>query len=167
VSLAAIQRALLEARARRLSSEHPVWEVSAPWWPFSRRARRYEEVLVEMLAAAARLPSRAYLVIDENPQEYDVGGAWAHAQLNTWVVPEGCDLGVLQDRVLGPGGWTLYCRPEPVEPDRIPDFFRALPSEIASFATALGIPVAIEAFYDNDPWRVWVEDVSERMRAAA
>jgi hypothetical protein len=167
VSLPEIRRALLEARARRLSSEHPVFEVSAPWWPFSRRARRYEAIRVEMLEAAARLPSPAYLVIDENPQEYDVGGAWAHAQANTWVVPEGCKLGVLQDRVLGPGGWTLYCRSEPVEPDRIPDFFRVPPSEIASFATSHGIPVVIEAFYDNDPWRIWVEDVSARQRAAA
>jgi len=167
MSLVAIRGALLEARARRLSREHPVWELSAPWWPFSRRARRYEAVLVEILEAAVALPSPVYLVSDENPQEYEVGGSWAHAQARTWVVPDGCDLAALQQRVLLPGDWSLYARPDPVEPDLLPDAFRLRPSEVADFAVAHGVPLLIEAFHDNDPWRLWVEEVRSLREAAA
>ena len=151
----------------RLSSEHPVWELSAPWWPFYRRARRYEAVLVEILEAGAALPSPTYLVTDKNPQEYEVGGSWAHAQARTWVVPDACDLRALHQRVLEPGDWTLYCRSDAVEPDRIPDTFDVPPSETAGFGTAHGIPLLIQAFEGNDPWRVWVEDVSFQHEAAA
>jgi hypothetical protein len=124
-------------------------------------------VRVEILELAVGLPGPAYLVTDENPQEYEVGGSWAHAQARTWGVPDACDLSALQQRVLAPGGWTLYCRPEPLEPDRIPDIFSAAPSETADFAIARGVPVFVQAFHDNDPWRVWVEDVSSQREAAA
>jgi hypothetical protein len=167
MSLVAIRRALLELRARRLSAEDPVWELSGPWWPFSRRARRFETVRVEILEAARALTEPLYLVIDENPQEFDVGGSWAHAQSRTWVVPEGCDLAVLGRRVLEQGDWAMYCRVEPVLPDEIPDSFRKPPAELADFAAGHSIPLLIQAFHDNDPWRLWVEEVSSQREAAA
>ena len=111
--------------------------------------------------------SDLYLVIDENPQEYEVGGSWAHAQARTWAVPDACNLVALQQRVLSPGDWTLYCRPEPVEPGRIPDVFKVPSSETADFAIACGVPLLVQAFHANDPWRLWVEDVSSQREAAA
>ena len=167
MSLVAIRNALLEVGATRLSREHPVWEVSAPWWPFSRRARRHEAVRLEMLEASVALASPTYLVVGENPQEYDVGGSWAHAQARTWVVPEGCSVEALQSELLMLGDWALYTCPEPVDPDEIPDLFRTEAPEVAEFATAAGVPLLMEAFHDNDPWRIWLEEVSTQREAAA
>ena len=167
MSLAAVRRALAEAGAKRLSFEHSVWELSRPWWPFSRRARRFEGLLVDIVEAAASLRGPLVLMIDENPQEFDIGGSWAHAGAGTWRVPAACDLPALLSRVLEAGDWSLYSSHELVLPERIPDAFRVHPSEVASFARAHGVPLLVQAFHDNDPWRLWVEDVRSQQEQAA
>ncbi len=167
MSLTAVRRALAEAGAKRLSPEHSVFELSRPWWPFSRRARRFEDILFEILEAAASLQAPLFLVIDENPQEFDIGGSWSHAGAGTWRVPASCDFEALLSRVLEAGDWSLYSSHEAVLPERIPDAFQVRPSEVASFARAHGVPLLVQAFHDNDPWRLWVEDVSSQQKQAA
>lgn len=67
-----MQQLLADAGAKRLTPEVPVWHLSAPWWPFSRRARTFVELRIEILAGAIALPGPTHLVMDESPQEYDV-----------------------------------------------------------------------------------------------
>lgn len=167
MSLDAVRRALAEARARRLSVEHPVWELARPWWPFSRRARRFEGLQIEILLAAASLEAPLFLVSEENPQGFGLGGPWAHAHAETWLVPPACDFSALRSQVLSGGDWTLYSSHEAVSPEQIPDVFRVAPSEVASFALARGVPLLVQAPRAGDPWRVWVEDVSSQQEQAA
>lgn len=167
MSLDAVRRVLAEAGAKRLSSEHPVWELSRPWWPFSRRARRFEGLLLEILDAAVSLQGPLFLVIDENPQEFDIGGSWSHAGAGTWRVPDSCDLSALLSRVLEAGVWSLYSSHEAALQEQIPDAFREHPREVASFARSHGVPLFVQAFRDNDPWRLWVEDVRSQQEQAA
>jgi hypothetical protein len=165
--LAKIRRLVAEGGGRRLSPGQPLWELSAPWWPFSRRARRFEQLRIEILEDARALAGSAYLVIDENPQEFDVGGSWAHAHTNTWTLPDVCDLARLEARLLVQGDWSIYTGFEPIDPAIIPGTFVVEAHQVASFSMAHGVPLLIQAFHDNDPWRVWVEDVRDQQEAAA
>ena len=165
--LARIRRLLADGGATRLAAEHPLWELSAPWWPFGRRARRFDGIQVEILQAGSTLPGQAHLVIDESPQDYDVGGSWTHAHTRTFRIPEDCDLAVLNQRVLLLGGWAVYVAYEALDPSVIPDAFRTRPDQVATFAKAHSIPLLVQAFHDNDPWRLWVAEVDAPQEAAA
>ncbi len=167
MSLARIRRLLADAGARRFSADHPLWELASPWWPFWRRAHRFESLRVEILQAASTIPGSMHLVVDENPQAFDVGGYWAHAHARTFRVPHDCDLTALNERVLEAGDWTLYAGHEALDPETIPDLFRAGPDPFATFALAHAVPLVVQAFHDNDPWRLWVDEVDAPQEAAA
>jgi hypothetical protein len=141
--------------------------LSAPWWPFSRRARTFALLQIEILAEAIALPGPTHLVTDESPQEYDVGGVWAHAGERTWPIPAAVETRELFERVLVAGDWCIYACPRPVDAAAIPDGFRVEASELAEFALSHAMSFLAQAFHDNDPWRVFVESVEYERRAAA
>lgn len=122
---------------------------------------------MEILELARRLPGGVYLVTEENPQEYDVGGSWAHAHHSTWALPVDCNLEALLARVLLIGDWRLYASHEPIDPASIPSVFAVSPSQFANFAFAHSVPLLVEAFHDDDPWLLWVEEVRGLQEAAA
>ncbi len=165
--LARIRRLLADGGAARLSAQHPFWELASPWWPFWRRAKRFEALQVEILLAGSTLPGPAHLVTDVNPQAFEVGGAWAHAHVSTYRIPPDCDLAVLNERVLRSGGWRFYASHDALDPDAIPDAFTARPEQMAVFAVAHQVPLLVEAFPGNDRWRLWVEEVDTAQEAAA
>ena len=166
MSLGRVRRLLEVGGAKRLSVDHPLWELSAPWWPFFPSARRFASLQAEILDAGLVIGS-LYLVTDENPQEFDVGGTWAHAHRGTWSVPTNCDAGALLSAVLEPGGWSIYASYEALDPAAIPDIFEAAPSQAANFSLAHAIPLLVQALRGNRCWRVWVENVTGQHEAAA
>jgi hypothetical protein len=167
MSLARITQLLHAAGARRLSSQFSLWHLARPWWRVSRRARRFEELRAEILANVLELGTRTFLVITVNPQESDVGGPWAHAGRDTWVVPANCQTSRLMSRLLGLGSWQLYAAPLPVEASDLPNGFRGTPAQVADFALGHSISVLIQAGRNNHPWRVWVDPTSRQHEVAA
>ena len=165
--LARIRRLLADGGAKRLSAQQPFWELASPWWPFWRRARRFEALQVEILIAGSTLPGPAHLVTGENPQAFDVGGAWAHAHVSTYRVPPECDFAALNDRVLRSGSWCFYASHEALDPQAIPDAFSARTDQIATFAAAHQVPLLVQASPGNDRWRLWVEEVDTAQEVAA
>ena len=167
MSLQLIRQLLETGGARRLSAEYPLWELSAPWWPLSRRARRLGGLQAEILGAGLSIPGSLYFVSDKNPQEFDVGGTWAHAHRRTWSIPDDCDLRALLGRALEAGDWTIYSRHEALDPEAIPDAFEVAPGQVANFSLAHAVPLLVTALQGNRRWKIWVENVSEQHEAAA
>ena len=165
--LARIRRLLVEGGAKRLSADYPLWELSPPWWPFWRRAHRFEALQAEILAALSTLAGVAHLVIDLNPQDFDVGGTWTHAHKGTFRVPEDCDPAALNARVLAVGHWSLYASYEPVDPELIPDAFTVRPDQVAVFALTHSVTLLVQSSSGNASWRLWVEAVETPQEAAA
>jgi hypothetical protein len=159
---------LLEAvRARRLSSGYPLWQVSKPRLPGTPRARRFNPLRAAILAGTMALPTPAYLVISANPQEYEVGGPWAHAGPETWSVPASCHAPRLLENLLYQGSWHLYTAARAIESASLPDTFRWSPRGIAEFAVGESLSVLIHADSTNRRWRVWVEQAASQHRVAA
>ncbi len=167
MSLALVRRLLEAGGAKSLSVDHPLWELAAPRWPFSRRARRFASLQAEILDAGLAISGPLYLIVDENPQEFEVGGTWAHAHRRTWLIPDDCDTSALLARVLEPGAWSIYASYEPLDPDAIPDAFEVSPRQVANFSLAHSVPLLVQASHDSGPWRVWVENVTSQHEAAA
>ena len=167
MSLTLVRRLLGEGGAKRLSVEHPLWELSAPWWPFSRRARRFASLQAEILDAGLAISESLYLVADENPQEFDVGGTWAHAHRRTWLIPNDCDTRALLVQVLEAGDWSIYASDEALDPRVIPDAFQVAPIQVANFSAVHSVPLLVQAFHDSNPWRLWVENLTSWREAAA
>ena len=141
--------------------------MKSPWWPFSRRARRFAALQTAIVENAFALPGPSFLVFDENPQEYDVGGPWAHAGERTWSIPPDCDVDALLSRALSVGGWCIYTCPRALDASALPDAFGAEPAVVEAFALSHAVPFLAQAFHDSDPWRVFVENVPSQHRAAA
>lgn len=165
--LAEIHRLLESAGAERLVPELPVWELAAPRWPFSRRARRAGRVREAILRAALALPGPTYLVTGENPQAYDLGGPWARAGERTWPVPESCPADALLARVLASGEWSIYNGPRPLDAETLPDAFRVPPAQLVEFALSNGLPFLAQAGRDGGTWRLQVEELDRQQRVAA
>ncbi len=165
MSLTRVRRLLEAGGAKRLSAEHPLWELAAPWWPFSRR--RFAGLQAEILDAGLAVSGPVYLVIDGNPQAFEVGGTWAHAHHRTWSIPDDCDTSALVARVLEAGDWSIYASYDPLDPGAIPDAFEVAPRQLANFSLAHSVPLLVQARHDSNPWRVWVENVASQHEAAA
>jgi hypothetical protein len=54
-----------------------------------------------------------------------------------------------------------------VAPERLPNVFHGPPDETVAFVESHGIPVLIDAWHDNDEWRVVVEPSAVPGLAAA
>lgn len=162
-----IRRLLAEGGARTLSEDHRLWELACPRWPFWRHARRFVRLQVEILEEAMQLPGPALLVIDDNPQRFDVGGLWTHAHTRSYRVPAECRVRALNAQVLSPGDWILYTSHEAIDPEHVPDAFQVRPDQMAAFAVAHSIPLFIQAAAGNDPWRLWVEEADAPQKAVA
>ena len=167
MSLSRLRNLLGEAGARRLAPGLPVWHLEAPWWPFSRRARRFAALQTEILEVAVALPGPTFLVCRENPQEYEVHGPWTHAGDDTWHVPASCPVATLHQSLLIEGGWWIYCAPRVVDAATLPDAFRVEPADLVEYAMSHAMPFLSQAFLDDDPWRVFVEPVEGQQRIAA
>ena len=162
-----LHRLLSEAGARRMAPELPVYELAVPWWPFSKRARRFENLRIEILETALALSGPGFLASDEALDDYDVGGVWSQVVRDTWQVPDGVDLRALLHGPLRLGGWTLYTGAHPVTLEKLPDAFAISAIELADFATSHAIPFFLQAFQDDDPWRLFVELGSGEQQLAA
>jgi len=89
------------------------------------------------------------------------------AARDTWTVPRSEDGTRLLDDFLHLGNWNLYLAAYPVAPERLPNVFHGPPDETVAFVESHGIPVLIDAWHDNDEWRVVVEPSAVPGLAAA
>jgi hypothetical protein len=157
VTLAQLGQLLESVGAHPLSAAYPVWELARPRIPFSRRARRFSEAQPRVLDAIRALPWVPFLRTAEAPREHGLTGSWQLAARETWLLPADENSGELLGKLLFLGDWTLYLAVDPVPATSLPDCFRSTPFELSSFVESHGIPVLVEAFHDNNPWRLVVE----------
>lgn len=139
-----------------LSTAYPVWELARPRFPFSRRARRFHETQARVLVAIRALPWTPFLRTAQAPRDRGLTGSWQLAARETWVIPIDENSADLLAKLLFLGGWTLYLAADPVPPRSLPDCFRTPPLELSDFVESHGIPVLVEAYRDNNPWRLVV-----------
>jgi hypothetical protein len=109
-----------------------------------------------VLAAIRALPWTPFLRTVESPREHGLTGSWQLAARETWVIPTDENSPDLLATFLLPGGWTLYLAVDPIPPTSLPDCFRTPPLELSDFVESHGIPVLVEAYRDNNPWRLVV-----------
>ncbi len=113
------------------------------------------------------LPWNAYLVYSENPHDWELPGTWILAARDTWTVPRHVDDGRLLDQFLHPGNWCLYLAAHALAPELLPNLFDAPAAEAVASVASHGIPVLLDAWHDNDEWRVVVEPSAVPGLAAA
>jgi hypothetical protein len=123
----------------------------------SRRARKFHEIQSRILGAIRTLPWSSFLRTAEVPREHGLTGSWQLAARDTWVVPVDEHSPDLLEKLLFPGEWTLYLAVDPIPPTSLPDCFRIPPHELSDFVESRGIPVLVQAFRDNNPWRLVIE----------
>ena len=136
---------------------YPVWELARPRFPFSRRARRFPEIQTRVLDAIRALPWAPFLRMAEAPREHGLSGSWQLAARETWLLPADENSPDLLEKLLFLGDWTLYLAVDPVPPTSLPDCFWSTPLELSGFVESHGIPVLVEAYHHNNPWRLVVE----------
>lgn len=136
---------------------YPVWELARPRFPFSRRARRFPEIQTRVLDAIRALPWAPFLRTAELPRDRGLSGSWQLTARETWLLPADENSPDLLEKLLFLGDWTLYLAVDPVSPTSLPDCFSSTPLELSAFVESHGIPVLVEAYHHNDPWRLVVE----------
>lgn len=166
MSLEALHRVLEASGARRLSRGLPVYELRKARWPLFGRAGALHERQVSVMEAVRALPWQAFLAYGENPRDWELG-AWPQAARGTWQVPPHETARHLLESFLEPGNWSLYLAPYAIDPDLLPDTFRADLGEVARFVEGHGIPVLLDAWHDNDEWRIVVDPAAVPELAAA
>jgi hypothetical protein len=157
VTLAQLRQLLDVVGARPLSADYPVWELARPWMPLPRRARRFQEAQSRILDAIRALPWSPYLRIPEKPRRHGLGGSWQLAARETWVVPTDEYSPEILAKFLCLGDWTLYLSVDPVPATSLPHCFQSSPRELFDFVESYGVPVLVEAFHENNPWRLVIE----------
>ena len=110
-----------------------------------------------MLAAIRALPWTPFLRTIESPRDHGLTGSWQLAARETWVIPMDENSPDLLAMFLFLGGWPLYLAVDPIPHRSLPDCFRTPPLELSDFVESHGIPVLVEAYHDNNPWRLVVE----------
>jgi hypothetical protein len=110
-----------------------------------------------VLGAIRALPWSPFLRTAEVPRNHGLTGSWQLAARQTWVVPVDENSPDLLEKLLFPGEWILYLAVDPVPPTSLPDCFQRPPLELSLFVESHGIPVLVQAFRDNNPWRLVVE----------
>jgi len=91
------------------------------------------------------------------PRPREITGSWQLAARETWLLPADENSPDLLEKLLFLGDWTLYLAVDPVPPTSLPDCFQSTPLELSDFVESHGIPVLVEAYHDNNPWRLVVE----------
>lgn len=167
MSLERIFYALRATGAKRLSAEFSVWQIRAPWLALPGRAERLSRWRVVIVSEAMSTGSRCFLATRANPQEFDLGGPWAHAAEDTWPVPAGCDLQRLLPRLSEVGHWHIYCAAVAIPPGELPDTFASPPGDLAQFALRHAVPVLIHSTPKHRRWRLWVEPTEAQGELAA
>jgi hypothetical protein len=110
-----------------------------------------------VLDAIRALPWTPFLRTAEAPRDHGLTGSWQLAARETWVIPTDENSPDLLAMFLFLGEWKLYLAVDPVPPGSLPDCFRSPPLELSAFVESRGIPVLVEAYRDNNPWRLVVE----------
>jgi hypothetical protein len=110
-----------------------------------------------VLDAIRALPWAPFLRTAEVPRDHGLSGAWQLAARETWLLPADENSPELLAKLLSPGDWTLYLAVDPVPPTSLPDCFGSTPLELSAFVESHGIPVLVEAYHHNNPWRLVVE----------
>jgi hypothetical protein len=157
---------LLAAGAKRAHSVHAVWDLGEPHWPFGTRARRVDEGRQQILQWLLEHVPTLYFVTGESDEMGAVGGALATGIEHTWQLRHGISRAELESAVLHYGGWSLYARPEPMNPADLPDSFDTEPGELVETLKRLNLGLLVEAWHDDVDWRLAFTDES-LLRAAA
>ena len=167
VTLARLSQLLDSVGAHPLSAAYPVWELARPRFPFLRRARGFPAIQTRVLDAIRALPWAAFLRTAETPRRRGLAGSWQRAARETWVLPADESSPDLLEKLLFLGDWTLYLAVDPVPSISLPDCFRSTPLELSNFVESHGIPVLVQAYRGNNPWRLVVEPAAVPGAAAA
>ena len=113
------------------------------------------------------MATRCFLATSANPQDFDVGGPWAHAAEDTWPIPNSCDVINLLPRLAEVGFYHIYCARAALSALELPDTFKTSPYNVATFAVGRGVPVLIHSSPKNRRWRLWVEPAEAEGEIAA
>ena len=156
MTLDEVHKLLVAWKAPKLSQHFHVYELRRKLWPPIIRTTRLHQQQSELLRAVRALPWQVFLAYDEKPGDWDAEGKWLRVARDTWLMPPEVKSQALLDRYLSPGGWTVYLAEVPIT-EVVPYMFERTPKEICEFVRSRGIPVLIQAHWDNSEWLVALE----------
>ena len=166
MTLDEVHKLLVAWKVPRLSQHFHVYELRRKLWPPFIGTLRLHERQGELLRAVRALQWKVFLGYDEKPDEWEAEGRWLRVARDTWLVPQEASSENLLDGDLSPGGWTVYLAEMPIT-EVVPYMFKRAPKEICEFVRSRGIPVLVQAHWDNSEWLVALEPAVVPMARAA
>lgn len=161
MSLEGLHRVLEQCGARRVARGVPVFALRKALWPPFRRGEVLREHQATVLDAMRSLPWPVFL------HGVRASSAWPRTARDTWCVPSqerGADL---LAETLEPGRWTLYLAPNALDPSVLPDAFEGDLGELMDFVASHSVPVLLQAYRQNEEWRIAIQPAAVPGLAAA